>query len=83
LKRYTKGETFNVVKQYLATQDAYTLHKHRRIRFPRRKTYSNGIADLYQADSVDMTNISRYNDFYRLLLTTIDCFTKMSWVTPY
>ena len=82
LKRYTKGETFNAVKRYLAAQDAYTLHKQRRIRFPRRKTYSKGIADLYQADLVDMTNISRYSDSHRFLSTTIDCFRKMNWVTP-
>ena len=76
LKRYAKGETFNAVKRYLAAQDAYTLHKQRRIRFPRRKTYSKGIADLYQADLVDMINISRYSDSHRFLSTTIDCFRK-------
>jgi len=82
LKRYTDGESVNSVKRYLLAQDAYTLHKQRRIRFPRRKTYSKGIADLYQADLVDMTNISRYNDSYRFLLTIIDCFSKVAWVVP-
>jgi len=82
LKRYTDGESVNSVKRYLLAQDAYTLHKQRRIRFPRRKTYSKGIADLYQADLVDMTNISRYNDSYRFLLTIIHCFSKVAWVTP-
>ena len=82
LKRYTDGESVNSVKRYLLAQDAHTLHKQRRIRIPRRKTYSKGIADLYQADLVDMTNISRYNDSFRFLLTIIDCFSKMSWVIP-
>jgi len=58
------------------------MHKQRRIHFPRRKTYSKGIADLYQADLIDMTNISRYNDSYRFLLTKIGCFSKMAWVVP-
>jgi len=35
------------MKEYLAGRDAYTLHRPRRIRFPRCKTYSKGIADLY------------------------------------
>ena len=82
LKRYTEGETFNAVKRYLATQDAYTLHKQRRLRFPRRKTISKGIGDLYQADLVDLTGISRYNDNYRYLLTVIDVFSKVAWVVP-
>jgi len=82
LKRYTDGESVNSVKRYLLAQDAYTLHKQRRIHFPRRKTYSKGIADLYQADLVDMTNISRYNDSYRFLLTIIHCFSKVAWVAP-
>ena len=81
LKRYT-GESYNRVQRYLSTEDAYTLHKQRRIRFPRRKTYSKGTGDLYQADLVDMTNISRYNDSYRYLLTCIDVFSNEAWVVP-
>ena len=81
LKRYT-GKSYNRVQRYLSKQDAYTLHKQRRIRFPRRKTYSKGIGDLYQADLVDLTNISRYNDSYRYLLTCIDVFSKKAWVVP-
>ena len=38
--------------------DAYTLHKSRRIRFPQRKMYSKGIADLYQIDLVDVSSLS-------------------------
>jgi len=49
---------------------------------PRCKTYSKGIGDLYQADLVDLTNISSYNDKYRFLLTVIDVFSKKAWVEP-
>ena len=41
---------------------------------------SKGIADLYQADLADLTNISRYNDSHRFLLTIIDVFSKKAWV---
>ena len=49
LKRYS-GRSEQEVKKFLVAQDTYTLHKPRIIRFPRRKTYSKGIADLYQID---------------------------------
>jgi len=81
LRRYT-GESRAKTLQYLASQDAYTLHKQRRRRFPRRKTYSKGIGDLYQIDLADVSNISRYNDSYRYLLTCIDVFSKKAWAIP-
>lgn len=67
------------MKEFLAKQDAYTLHKPRRIRFSRRKTYSKGIGDLYQIDLVDVSKLSPYNDGMRYILTCIDVFTKRAW----
>jgi len=81
LRRYS-GRSEREVKQFLAKQDAYTLHKPRRVRFPRRKTYPKGIADLYQIDVVDMSNLSSYNDGMRYILTCIDVFTKRAWAIP-
>lgn len=81
LKRYSSG-SYARIKRYLSKQDAYTLHKRRPIRFPRRKTYSKGIDDLYQVDLADMSNIARYNGSIRYLLTCIDVFSKRAWVVP-
>ena len=81
LQRVT-GESKKKVVKYLSGQDAYTLHKPRMIHFLRRKTYSKGIADLYQADLVDLSNISHHNDGYRYLLTCIDVFSKKAWAVP-
>jgi len=81
LQRYS-GRSKRAVTEFLAKQDAYTLHKPRRIRFPRRKTYSKGIADLFQIDLVDVTNLSPFNDGMRYLLTCIDVFSKRAWVVP-
>ena len=69
-------------KKFLASRDAYTLHKPRRIRFPCRKTYSKGIADLFQIDLVDLSNLASFNDGMRYLLTCIDVFTKRAWAVP-
>jgi len=70
------------VKKWLSAQDAYTFHKPARLRFHRRKTFSVGIDDLWQADLVDLTFLSRHNDNYCFLLTIIDVFIKYAWVLP-
>lgn len=81
LKRYS-DRSEREVRKFLVGSDAYTLHKPRRIRFPRRKTYSKGIADLYQIDLADMSSLSPFNDGMRYLLTCIDVFTKRAWAVP-
>jgi len=60
LKRQTGSEK-DIVK-FLSEQDAYTLHKNVTRRFPRRKTLAFGIDDLWQADLVDLSSLSRAND---------------------
>jgi len=65
----------------LAGQDAYTLHKPRKIRFLRRKTIK-GIGDLFQIDLVNLSSLSPFNDGMRYLLTCIDVFTKKAWAVP-
>ena len=70
------------VKNWLSSQDAYTLHKPVRRIFPRRKTFAKGIADLFQADLADMQNLGRYNDGYRYILTCIDVFSKRAFAIP-
>jgi len=41
--------------------------------------HSKEIADLYQADLVDLSSLSNFNNSYRYLLTCIDVFTKRAW----
>jgi len=80
-RRYS-GKSRQHVIDFLSGQDGYTLHKPIRTKFQRRKVFSKGIANLVQADLVDLTIIVRYNDGYRFLLTATDVFTKMAWVIP-
>ena len=68
------------VVDWLANQDAYTLHKPIRRRFPRRKTFARDIDYLWQANLVHMTHLADYNDGYRYILTIIDVFSKFTWV---
>jgi hypothetical protein len=76
------GVTASSAKNWLSSQDVYTLHKPVRKIFPRRKTYAKGIGDLYQADLADMQQLSRYNDGYRFILTCIDVLTKRAFAVP-
>ena len=50
--------------------------------FPRRKTYSKGVADLYHIDLADMSNVAAFNDGVRYQLTCIEVFSKRAWVVP-
>ena len=75
-------QTTRSAREFLAKRDSYKLHKPRRLRFPRRKTYSKGIADLYQINLVDVSGLSSHNDGSRYLLTCIDVFSKRAWEVP-
>lgn len=70
------------MKNWLKSKDAYTLHKSVRLKFRRRKTFAVGIDDLWQADLVDVSNLSKYNDDNKYLLTCIDVFSKYAQVLP-
>ena len=70
------------VKDWIKTQDTYTLHKPVRYKFPRRKVIVGGIGHQWQADLVDVSRLSKYNSGVRYLLTCIDVFSKKAWVVP-
>ena len=70
------------IKDWLTNQDVYTLPKPVRWHFRRRRIFTSGIDDLWQADLVDMSAISNYNDGCKFLLTCIDVFSKYAWAIP-
>lgn len=70
------------VKNWLASQDAYTLHKPVRIHFKRRKVLAFGIGELMQCDLVDMSKLAKYNRGVRYILTAIDVFSKKGYAVP-
>ena len=76
------GKSQSAVRKFLQGEDTYTLHRPVRRRFPRRRTFAKGINDLFQADLVDVSNISQHNDGYRFILTCIDVFSKIAWAIP-
>ena len=70
------------VQDWLSQQDVYTLHKPARRHYKRSRVIVPGIDAQFQADPVDVQNLSRYNKGYKYLLTCIDIFSKYAFVLP-
>ena len=70
------------VKKWLESQDAYSLHKPVRYKFPRRKVIVSGPGQQWQADLIDVTRLSAHNAGFKFLLTCIDVFSKRAWALP-
>ena len=70
------------IREFLKSQDVYTLHKH--IRKPRktRRILAFYPRDLWQMDLLDLQKYKRQNRFFRYLCVIIDCFTRFVWVKP-
>ena len=81
LTRYSEANAKDS-EEWLSKQDAYTLHKPVRFNFKRRRVFTKGIDDLWQADLVDLSSLARYNDSYRYILTCIDVFSKRTHAIP-
>jgi len=70
------------IKQWLSSQDTYTLHKPARKRFPRNRFVVFAINELWQADLNDLRGISAFNDGYNYIMTVIDAFSKRAYTRP-
>ena len=66
-------------KQWLQSQDTYTLHKPVRKKFKRRKTIVPGARFQMQADLVDFSLLKSYNDNYKYILVVVDVFSKKAF----
>ena len=68
----TKSE----IKKYLNSKEAYSLHKPKRLNYPRKKVVVSGINDTWQIDLVDVSALKSENDGNRFILTSIDVLSK-------
>lgn len=71
--------TKNNVKQWLQSQETYTLHRPVHRKFSRNKYILSNINELWQADLSDMRTYSKYNDGYNYILCVIDVFSKYAY----
>jgi hypothetical protein len=74
--------TLKQVKQVLDEERTYSLHKPRRIRYPRLKTIATGINSDWQCDLADFQNIKRYNKGHAWLLVCVDVFSRKIYAEP-
>ena len=81
-KKVDKQVTLSLVHKWLEKQPAYTLHREVVLRFPRRKVIVRGPRIQYQADLMDIQNISAENKRFRYILTVIDCFSRKAAAIP-
>ena len=77
-----KGVTRGRVKQFLADQQSYSLHKPARRHFKRNPTYAKGIDAQWQSDLADMQALSRENKGHKFIMTVIAIFKKRAWAIP-
>ena len=70
------------IKEWLESQDANTLHKQVRYRFPRRKTIVSGPNQQWQADLIDVSRLSQHSRGIKFLQTCKDVFSKKAGVVP-
>ena len=77
-----KGYMKKEVREWLQSQDTYTLHKPTRRRFPRRRVVVYGIDHQWQVELVDLAKLSSYTKGFKYLLTWIDVLSRYAWVVP-
>jgi len=64
------------IKAWLLKQDADTLHRAVRKRFPRNPYTVNNLNDVWESDLVDVQDLSKYKDGVKYLLTVRDVPSK-------
>ncbi|KAK3924464.1 50S ribosomal protein L5 [Frankliniella fusca] len=70
------GEKKEKITHYLEGEDAYTLHKPARRRFPPNVTYAGNIDESWKTDLTDFQSLKKDNDGFSYILCVIDVFSK-------
>lgn len=74
--------TLEQVQNVLEEERTYSLHKPRRIHYPRLKTLATGLNSDWQCDLADFQNIKRYNNGIAWLLVCIDVLSRKIYAEP-
>lgn len=70
------------VKKVLLNEEAYTLHRPIRKKFPRSKVVVGEIDEQWQVDLVDVKKLKYQNSHNQYILTCIDVLSKYAWAEP-
>ena len=81
-KKRNKRITMKHVRDFLAKQDAYTLHRDVRRRFKRNMTKTSGIDVDWQADLADMQRLKKENNGFTFILVIVDVLSRFAFAEP-
>ena len=70
------------IKEWLKSEESYTLNKDVRFRFPKTNVISAGINDIWEADLCDYQKFKSKNNNYSYLLGVICIFSRKLYVEP-
>jgi len=82
LMKAVPGSTRASTIDWLAGEDAYTLHRPARRRFKHDQIFVQGIDDQFATDLIDLQSLASENKGYKYLMTVVDTLSKYAWVTP-
>ena len=71
--------TRKYIKTWLKGVETYALHREVKRKFPRNRVYVSAIDEQWDADLMDMTNISKYNRNFKYVLVCIDVLSRFAW----
>ena len=74
--------TIQQIKNWLARQESYTLHKPLSRTFDRNKVVVSGIDDQWDADLIDFSRLSKFNNGISYILVCIDILSRYVWMRP-
>ncbi len=70
------------IREWLQDQEAYSLTRYARRKFERSRVIVEGLDSQWDADLMDMSNISKDNDGVKYVLVMIDIFSRYLWCRP-
>lgn len=82
VKAAGKNIGYHKIRRWLNAQDNYSLQKTPRRSFKRLRVYTTGISNLWDADLMDVQNITKENDGFKYILVVIDVFSRFLWMRP-
>ena len=68
------------VESWLRGEEAYSLHRPVRYRFPRNKVVTSGIDSQWDFDLIDLSNHRESNDGYAYVLLAVDILSHYVWI---
>ncbi|XP_033758271.1 uncharacterized protein LOC117340617 [Pecten maximus] len=70
------------IREFLSGQDAYTLQRHVKRKFKKRRVIVNGLDSQWDGDLMDVSNLSKHNDGIHHILVLQDIFSRFLFTVP-